>query len=59
MAVALAFPGQAGAPPGSDYEIVARDAFLLAIDSPSTRRRVLERDPNLTLLQAGHLRESS
>ena len=43
--VALAFPGQAGATPGSVYEIVARDAFLAAMNNPSIRRRILERDP--------------
>ena len=27
------------------YEIVARDTFLVAIDNPAIRRRILERDP--------------
>ena len=50
--VALAFPGQSGAKPGSVYEIVARDAFLVAIDNPAIRRRILERDPPPDTLDA-------
>jgi len=42
--VVLAFPDQSGAKPGSVYEIVARDAFLVATDNPAIRRRTLERD---------------
>jgi len=50
--VALAFPGQSGAKPGSVYEIVARDSFLVAIDNPAIRRRILERDPPPDTLDA-------
>ncbi len=50
--VALAFPGQSGSAPGSVYEVLARDAFLTAIDNPSIRRRVLERDPPPDTLDA-------
>jgi len=50
--VALAFPGQSGVKPGSVYEIVARDAFLVAIDNPAIRRRILERDPPPDTLDA-------
>ena len=49
---ALSFPGQTGAAPGSVYEIVARDAFLTAIDNPSIRHRILERDPPPDTLDA-------
>ena len=50
--VALAFPGEGGSTPGSVYEVVARDAFLSAIDNPSIRRRILERDPPPDTLDA-------
>jgi len=41
--IAFAFPGQTG----PLYEIVARDAFLDAIDNASIRLRVLEREPSM------------
>jgi len=46
--VALSFPEQQG----SVCEIVARVAFLAAINNPSIRRRVLERDTPPTTLDA-------
>jgi len=41
--VALAFAGQSDAKPGSVYEIVASDAFLVAIDNPATSDNIITR----------------
>ena len=50
--IALSFPKRHGSEAGSIYEILARDAFLTAIDNPSIRRRILERDPPQDTLDA-------
>ena len=52
--MALAFPGQQGAM----WEVMARDAFLDALDDPTLRIRLLEKDPSSldeTLRFACHL----
>ena len=48
--MSLAYPGQTG----SLSEVVARDAFLEALDDPQLRIRILERDPK-TLEDALHI----
>jgi len=48
--MSLAYPGQTG----SLSEVVARDAFLEALDDPQLRIRILEHDPK-TLEDALHI----
>jgi len=48
--MSLAYPGQTG----SLSEVVARDAFLNALDDPQLRICILERDPK-TLEEALHI----